>query len=211
MDAGNLTRSQQVTGRLAGMVAIITGGSSGIGRAIALAYARENAWVIIADRDERSKASTEADLTTADLIRKEHGRDASFVATDVCSSSSIEELVQKTVQRYGRVDMYNFPRHQSSFMANGYPRIVNAAGIAPEILNPQPIWSLPDSTWTSTMGVNATGVLNACRAATAQMMKQSPLPNGDRGWVVNIASIYGQTGAAGNGKSLTEKHALSSG
>jgi NAD(P)-dependent dehydrogenase (short-subunit alcohol dehydrogenase family) len=77
--------------------------------------------------------------------------------------------------------------------------MVNAAGVAPEIKNPQPIWAMPDDNWTATMGVNATGVMNCCRAATAQMMRQDPLPNGDRGWVVNLSSIYGQTAAPGNG------------
>jgi NAD(P)-dependent dehydrogenase (short-subunit alcohol dehydrogenase family) len=77
--------------------------------------------------------------------------------------------------------------------------IVNAAGVAPEIKNPQPIWAMPDANWTTTMGVNATGVMNCCRAATAQMMRQDPLPNGDRGWVVNLSSIYGQTAIPGNG------------
>ena len=82
---------------------------------------------------------------------------------------------------------------------------MNSAGVAPEIYNPQPIWSLPDTTWDLTLGVNATGLLNACRAATAQMMKQEPLSTGSRGWVVNISSIYGQTAAPGNGK-LPERY-----
>jgi NAD(P)-dependent dehydrogenase (short-subunit alcohol dehydrogenase family) len=60
---------------------------------------------------------------------------------------------------------------------------------------------MPDANWITTMGVNATGVMNCCRAATAQMLRQDPLPNGDRGWVVNLSSIYGQTATPGNGTS----------
>jgi NAD(P)-dependent dehydrogenase (short-subunit alcohol dehydrogenase family) len=78
---------------------------------------------------------------------------------------------------------------------------VNAAGVAPEIKNPQPIWAMSDANWITTMGVNATGLMNCCRSATAQMMRQDPLPSGDRGWVVNLSSIYGQTAAPGNGTS----------
>lgn len=86
--------------------------------------------------------------------------------------------------------------------------LVNAAGIAPEIKNPQPIWSLPDTTWRSSMGVNATGTLNTCRAATAQMMAQPALAGGDRGWIVNVSSIYGQTAAPGNVAYCASKHAV---
>ena len=90
-------------------------------------------------------------------------------------------------------------------IAKTMARFVNAGGVAPEIKNPQPIWAMPDSNWTTTMGVNATGVMNCCRAVTAQMMRQDPLPNGDRGWVVNLSSIYGQTAVPGNGN-IFDKH-----
>lgn len=87
--------------------------------------------------------------------------------------------------------------------------LVNAAGIAPEIKSPQPIWSLPDTTWRSFMGVNATGILNTCRrAATAQMMAQPAFAGGDRGWIANVSSIYGQTAAPGNVAHCASKHAV---
>lgn len=46
--------------------------------------------------------------------------------------------------------------------------------------------------WEKTMAVNTTGVFYGIRTATAQMVKQDPYPNGDRGWVVNLASIFGK-------------------
>lgn len=187
------------SGRLHEKVAIVTGGSSGIGRAIALAFANEGANLVIADLEPRSKAGSEAKATTEELIVGECKRQALFCQTDVCSSESVDALIARAVQEYGRVDMYGTKRF-AFLKANTACSIVNAAGIAPEIHNPQPIWSIPDRSWASTMGVNATGSMNTCRAATAQMMKQPELPGGDRGWVVNISSIYGQTAVAGNGQ-----------
>lgn len=78
--------------------------------------------------------------------------------------------------------------------------MVNSAGIAPEIAQSQPIWATSKSTWDSTIDVNLTGLFKCCQAATAQMLKQDPLPSGSRGWVVNLSSIYGQTAKAGSGK-----------
>jgi NAD(P)-dependent dehydrogenase (short-subunit alcohol dehydrogenase family) len=78
--------------------------------------------------------------------------------------------------------------------------MINCAGIAPELKDPQPIWQSSKSSWTSTMHVNTTAVWSGCRAASAQMMKQPPRTNGDRGWIINLSSIYGLTATAGNGK-----------
>ena len=68
---------------------------------------------------------------------------------------------------------------------------VNNAGIAHEASKPKPIWEVTDENWEKTMAVNTTGVFYGLRAATAQMIKQEPNANGDRGWVVNLASVYG--------------------
>ncbi|WPB08489.1 uncharacterized protein RHO25_013155 [Cercospora beticola] len=183
MAASTLNGTARSLGRLRDKIAIVTGGSSGIGRAIALAYAAEGARIVVADRDVQSKAISEIEVSTADIVRREHGQEVLFHQTDVSSSQSVDGLMSRTVEKYGRLDI-----------------LVNAAGVAPEIHNPQPIWSLPEATWNMTMGVNATGILNTCRAATAQMMSQPARADGDRGWIVNISSIYGQTAVPGNGE-----------
>lgn len=86
-----------MAGKLDGKVAIVTGGSSGIGRATAVTFAKEGAKVVIAAR--RSEEGEE----TVRLV-KEAGSEALFVQTDVTNAAQIEALVKKTVEIYGRLD-----------------------------------------------------------------------------------------------------------
>ena len=86
---------------LAGKVAIITGASSGIGRAIALAYTNHGAKVVCADRTELGRGVTQP---THALIQAKGGRSV-FVKTDVTSTNSVWQLVDNAVDKYGRVDM----------------------------------------------------------------------------------------------------------
>lgn len=78
--------------------------------------------------------------------------------------------------------------------------MVNNAGVAPEGKVAAAIWEKTDQIWDLTLGVNGTGVFYGVRAAAAQMVKQEPLASGDRGWIINLASILGQVGAPGSGK-----------
>ncbi|HEY9742144.1 MAG TPA: SDR family oxidoreductase [Coleofasciculaceae cyanobacterium] len=82
---------------LTGKVAIITGGSSGIGRATAIAFAREGAKVAIASRRE------EEGEETVRLV-KEAGSDGFFIKTDVAKAADVSAMVEKTVQQYGSLD-----------------------------------------------------------------------------------------------------------
>jgi NAD(P)-dependent dehydrogenase (short-subunit alcohol dehydrogenase family) len=77
--------------------------------------------------------------------------------------------------------------------------MVNSAGVGLEIHDPQPIWTTTSATWEKTVAVNLTGLFNCCRAATAQMVSQEPLPNGSRGWIVNVSSVYGESAKPGIG------------
>jgi len=84
--------------RFVGQVALVTGGSSGIGRATALAFGREGASVVIAGRGEERGAAVLSELRATDAA-------AEFVRTDVSQSGDVEALVARTLSRFGRLDI----------------------------------------------------------------------------------------------------------
>jgi NAD(P)-dependent dehydrogenase (short-subunit alcohol dehydrogenase family) len=87
------------SGRLAGLVALITGGDSGIGRAVALAYAREGADVVVSYLSEDDDARETCRLVEAE------GRRAIAIAGDIGDERHCEQLVERTVSELGRVDI----------------------------------------------------------------------------------------------------------
>ena len=94
-------------GRLTGKVALITGGDSGIGRAVALAFAREGADVAISYLDEHE----DADLTAK--VVEDAGRKALKIPGDIGTDAHCREVIQKVVERFGRVDiLVNNAAHQ---------------------------------------------------------------------------------------------------
>jgi NAD(P)-dependent dehydrogenase (short-subunit alcohol dehydrogenase family) len=91
--------SYRGSGRLAGKVAVITGADSGIGRAVAIAYAREGADVVISYLSEHEDAQE-----TQSWVEKA-GRTALVVAGDLSQAQACRELIDTTVQQFGRVDV----------------------------------------------------------------------------------------------------------
>lgn len=93
-------------GRLQDKVAIVTGSSSGLGRAIAIYYAKEGARLVCADLkpEARSAIGNETAVSTDEQIRR-NGDRAIFVQTDVSQAADMEQLVCKAVEEYGRLDM----------------------------------------------------------------------------------------------------------
>ncbi|PNP78608.1 hypothetical protein FNYG_07954 [Fusarium nygamai] len=178
--------------RLDGKIAIVTGSSSGIGRAISLEFARNGAKVICADLTEKARADVASELaiTTHDLVTKEGGV-AEFFKVDVTKSEEQEALVKYAVERFGRLDI-----------------MVNNAGVAMEAKDPQPIWNFHQTVFEKDININVVGVLLGCKYASAQMIKQDPLPCGDRGWILNTASIFGLVGNAGTAGYVASKHAV---
>ena len=167
-------------GRLQDKIAIVTGASSGIGRAICFAYAAEGAKLVCADLREVSHfdANTqETTGTTHDLINKDGGS-ATFVRCDVTKPKDVEALVRRAVEWGGRVDI-----------------MVNNAGISLEGGDPRPVWDVPLETWDRTNAINSSGVFYGTKYASAQMLSQAPhQPSGDRGWIINLSSVLGLVG-----------------
>ncbi|QDS74699.1 hypothetical protein FKW77_000462 [Venturia effusa] len=179
-------------GRLQDKVAIVTGSSSGLGRAIALAYAKEGASVLCADLrpEARMKLAEEGEVHTHEMIIVQGGK-AMFCKCDVGVASDWEEVVRKCVEAYDRVDI-----------------LVNNAGMAIEATHPAPIHLTSDETWDQTMLVNAKSVFLGCKYVIEQMLAQGPHQSGDRGWIVNISSIYGLVGGGNNPSYSASKGAV---
>jgi len=181
-----------MSGRLTGKIAVVTGASSGIGRAISLQFAKEGAAVICSDirPDPRSPALGQDSTPTHEVITRSGGK-ALFVKCDVRNALDIESLVSSAVKEYGRLDI-----------------MINNAGVAMESSNPAAVWDVSEDTWDTVMGINAKGVFLGCKYAAKQMISQDPGPNGDRGWIVNTASILGLVGTAGTLSYCASKHAV---
>jgi len=150
---------------LAGKTAIVTGASSGIGRAIAASFAAEGAIVVIADV---TAEPLEGGEPTADLIIRAGG-EASFETVDVGRWEDVDLAVAKTVSRHGRLDI----------MVN------NAA-----TYTGTPLLDTSAAQWERIMTVNLTGMFNGCKRAIQQMITQEPRAE-VRGRVINLGSQHG--------------------
>lgn len=187
--------------RLHEKVAIVTGSSSGLGRAIAVRYAQEGAKVVCADLSPTARSQEESVIQTQDLITKKGGQ-AIFVQTDVGDATQMERLVQAAVTEYGRLDMYASQVNiGKDILADSSYSLVNNAGISVEARNPAVLHLTDESAWDLTMRVNAKSVFLGCKYALIQMLKQEPRLGRDRGWIINISSIMGMIGGPENRKS----------
>jgi len=126
-------------------VAVVTGAASGIGRATALAFAREGANVVVSD------VATQGGEETVRLI-KEAGGEATFVKCDVSQAEEVKALVTRAVDTYGRLD-YD----------------INIAGIEG---TPAPTADYPEDVWSKVIGINLTGPYLCMKYAIPQMLTQ---------------------------------------
>src|SRR5882724_3610693 len=157
---------------LAGKTAVVTGASSGIGRAIAMTFAAEGAMVVIADV---TSEPLEGGEPTADLIIRAGGA-ASFEAVDVGRWEDIDALIAKTVFSHGRLDI----------MVN------NAA-----TYSGTPLLETSAAQWERVMAVNLTGMFNGCKRAIQQMITQEPRQE-VRGRLINLGSQQGIVASPGD-------------
>ena len=135
-----------MAGRLDGKVALVTGGGSGIGRASALAFAREGARVVVVDID------TEQGQATVDTIESA-GSQAMFVRADVSQRADVEAMINRTVEVYGQLDC--------AFNNAG---IEGTVGI--------PISDYCEDTWDRVIDINLKGVWLCMKYELSHMLKQ---------------------------------------
>lgn len=152
-------------GRLNDRIAVITGASSGIGRAVARRFASEGSRVVLADRVE---APIEGGEPTAELIRRDGGR-ADFVRTDLARSADVSSLVEVTLQRFKRIDIL----------------VNNAAAYVGK-----PLLTTSEREWDYVFAVNLKSVFLLSKLVVVQMLTQE-LRDGARGRIVNITSQHG--------------------
>ncbi len=143
--------SYRGSGRLEGKKAIITGGDSGIGRAVALAFAREGADVLISYLDEEEDAAE-----TRRLI-EEAGRKAVLVPGDIGEAAHCRRIIERAVEAFGRIDvLVNNAAHQATFDA-------------PE--------EISDEEWEKTFRVNIHAMFYLTKAALPHMGEGSSIIN----------------------------------
>jgi NAD(P)-dependent dehydrogenase (short-subunit alcohol dehydrogenase family) len=160
---------------MSNQVVLITGALTGIGRAAAVAFAKNGAQVVVAGRrDEAGKA----------LVKelRSLGSEAEFINTDVRKEDDVRALVDKTVVRFGRLDV-----------------AVNNAGTEGQV---GPITDQTAESYAATFETNVLGVLLSMKHEVRVMQKQGS------GSIINISSTYGHEGAAGASVYVGSKHAV---
>ncbi len=148
---------------LTGKVAIITGSGSGIGRSIALGISQAGATVVVTELPGKEEAAVE----TAEAVRK-GGREAITVKLDVRKIKSVEQMVERAVESFGRIDI-----------------LVNNAGV---IIRKKAI-ETSEEEWDRVMDVNLKGVFFTSQSVAREMIKKRS------GKIINISSINGVIGS----------------
>lgn len=168
-------------GLLAGKSALVTGGGSGIGRATALAMAREGAWVAVGDRSLDGARQTVAAIEAA-------GGEAVALLCDVTDDAAVAAMVRDAVAAFGGLDC--------AFNNAGIaPADVEAGGLA--------VGDWAPAAWATMLAVNLTGVWTCLRHEVAAMRA-----GGRGGAIVNTASIGGLVGLRRSGAYTVAKHGV---
>jgi NAD(P)-dependent dehydrogenase (short-subunit alcohol dehydrogenase family) len=156
-------------------VVLITGALTGIGRATALAFAHQGASIVVSGRRDDAGQTLVAELRAL-------GAEAEFVRADVRRESDVQNLVDKTVARFGRLDT-----------------AVNNAGTEGK---PGPVTEQTAETYAATFDTNVLGVLLSMKHELRVMQAQG------FGSIVNLSSTMGQRGAPGASLYTASKHAV---
>lgn len=152
-------------------VALITGSGRGIGREIAILFAKEGADIVICDVNLESAEATAKEIEAL-------GRRAIGQKADVTSLASVDELVNKILDKFSKIDI-----------------LVNNAGITRDTL----LLRMSEADWDAVINVNLKGTFLATKAVSKVMIKQR------HGKIINIASIIGLIGNAGQANYAASK------
>lgn len=152
---------------LKGKTALITGGTAGIGKAIACLYAENGADVAIfgTNKERSEQALKEIEACKADPSQK-----IVCYLVNVSQSKEVDEAIEKILKEWGKIDI-----------------LVNNAGITRDNL----LMKMSETDWDHVLSVNLKSVYNTCKALSRPMMKARS------GCIINIASVIGLTGNAG--------------
>ncbi|KUG24290.1 3-hydroxyacyl-coa dehydrogenase [hydrocarbon metagenome] len=152
------------------VVALVTGGASGLGEASVLALFKEGAKVVIIDVDEDKGEKLAATI----------GASAIFAKTDITSEADVRQAVQKAIDTFKKINV-----------------VINCAGVA----NPGKLIGrkgpLPLESFNKVMQINLVGTLNVVRLAVEQMMNNTPGEEGEKGVIINTASVAAFDGQIG--------------
>jgi glucose 1-dehydrogenase len=160
--------------RLGGKTIVVTGGSSGLGRAMSLAFAREGADVVIGDI---RRTPREGGMPTDALIAS-GGASALYVEADVSRAEDIDRLISAAVERRGRLDV-----------------LVNNAIVAGR--HSKGLLETDEADWDAIMAVGCRGVFLCSKRAVQQMLTQDPVDE-VRGRIINMSSQHGMVGTPGH-------------
>ena len=156
-------------------VVLITGGLTGIGRAAAIAFAKKGAKLVVAGRRNEAGKALATEL-------RSFGSEAEFINADVRKEDDVRALVDKTVARFGRLDV-----------------AVNNAGTEGQV---GPITDLTAESYAATFDTNVLGVILSMKHEVRVMQRQGG------GSIINISSTYGHKGAVGASLYAGSKHAV---
>ncbi len=159
---------------LEGRTAIITGGAGGMGHAIGLALATDGANIVVADMDIDAANRVAAEIS-------ELGVDTQPVLSDVASKSSVDEMTQTTLDRFGHIDI-----------------LINNAGVQ----HIAPIVDFPELEWHRLIEIMLSGTFFCTQAVLPSMIEQQS------GRIINISSVLGKVGSKYKSAYVAAKHGI---